>query len=275
MEKGTNKETKRRVIVVGSEGHYGVKTTSWNATTLPNIADYDDVIVETANLGFLLMQAASMPSEVKEPHLERIMANLAYVRDRLFHILKSKGKIYAICSKHLAVKYGATPWSHITNYDWLPLPVHLVDESGETINLKNKTLHQYFQFVERWSLCFEEATMEDQDRERVCKLHKGDYVIKLDSEVIAQNRYGRPIALSLQYDLYKRPKYGKSFSYENHADTSGSLVLLPLPTRIDAKEGINVLLEDLWGIQQRTPPPEGVDNILLPGELALKKLRRN
>ena len=53
--------------------------------------------------------------------------------------------------------------------------------------------------------------------------------------------------------------------------TSGDLILLPPPTKIDVREAINILLSERWGIQQKTPPPEGVESILLPGEEDIKQ----
>jgi len=53
--------------------------------------------------------------------------------------------------------------------------------------------------------------------------------------------------------------------------TSGEVILLPPPTEIDSREAINLLLEDFWGLQQKTPPPEGIEKILVPGEDTLKQ----
>ncbi|MFC2021661.1 hypothetical protein ACFLTR_00375 [Chloroflexota bacterium] len=40
-------ESTKRVVVIGSEGHYGVDSTSWTTESMPNIADYDTVIIDT------------------------------------------------------------------------------------------------------------------------------------------------------------------------------------------------------------------------------------
>jgi len=271
MEKGTKKEIKRRVIVVGSEGHHGVETTTWNTKNMPNIADYDDVVMETNSLGCLLKQAHTLPEEQRDGYLWEIDKNLSYVKERLLRVLDSRGSIYVICSPRVSIKYGTTPWGYIDNYDWSPLPIRLAEESGETIELRDKLFEHYFQFVDRWQLCFEEVTAEDEDAEHVYELHERKYLVKLDSGVIAQNRYERPIAMRLEYYLRDKPKYGQDPNKYRIRHTSGSLILLPLPTKIDVKEAINVLIEDFLGIQQKTPPPEGIGEILLPGEGSLKR----
>lgn len=88
----------------------------------------------------------------------------------------------------------------------------------------------------------------------------------MDASIIAKNRYDKPIALSLGYDLYKRPAFGQKPSY---ISASGRVLLLPPPTKIGIRDGINLILEDVYGIQQVTPPPIGIDDVLLPGEIAL------
>ena len=57
--------------------------------------------------------------------------------------------------------------------------------------------------------------------------------------------------------------------------TSGELILLSPPTEIDSGEVINLLLNEFWGIQQKTLPPEGIDKIVVPGEDVLKQEIQN
>ena len=77
--------------------------------------------------------------------------------------------------------------------------------------------------------------------------------------------------MRLEYYLRDKPKYGQDPNKYRIRHTSGSLILLPPPTKIDVREAINILLSELWGIQQKTPPPECVESILLPGEEAIKQ----
>lgn len=50
-------ESTKRVIVIGSEGHYGVDSTSWTTDSMPNIADYDIAIIDTSSFDSILEQA--------------------------------------------------------------------------------------------------------------------------------------------------------------------------------------------------------------------------
>jgi len=100
--------------------------------------------------------------------------------------------------------------------------------------------------------------------------------------VIAENRYKRPLAISVCYSLYEvnnerdLKRAEESPSEFNTAESqlsliSGLLHLLPPTTLIDRKEAINLLIEDFLGIQQKTPPPSGIGDILVPGESSLKR----
>ena len=271
MKTEDGKKTEHRIIVVGSEGHHGVESISWDAGSIPNLADYESVILSTSSLGELLVQARAMPEEQRRDHLTDISNNLYFVMVRLLHVLNSKGNVYVVCSKPVRTPYGSNQFGAIRNYDWLPLPVRLIEESGRTIELRDKSYQHYFEFVDKWPFCFEEVTENDKYVELISELHGGKYLVILGSREIALNRYGKSIAISLEYDLYKKPRYGEKFAYKDRTDTSGSLILLPPPTKIDVREAINILLSELWGIQQKTPPPEGVESILLPGEEAIKQ----
>jgi hypothetical protein len=271
MEKGTKKETKRRVIVVGSEGHHGVESITWDAGSMPNLADYESVILSTSSLDELLVQARAIPEEQRRNYLTGISNNLYYVMGRLLHVFNSKGNVYAVCSKPVRTLYGSNQFGAVRNYDWLPLPVRLIEESGRTIELIDKSYQRYFEFVDKWSFCFEEVTENDEYVKRISELHEREYLVKLDSEVIAQNRYARPIAIKLGYYLRDKPKYGQDPNKYTIRHTSGSLILLPLPTKIDVKEAINILLEDFEDIKQRTQPPDWIEAISVPKESEIKK----
>ena len=276
-------DTEKRIIVIGSEGHYGVKTTAWSAKEMPNIADYDNVILDTSSLASLLEKKVvidkNIPEEQLQKFINRINKNLEYVKDRLINILHSEGNIYVICSPIAGVKYGTTTWGFINNYDWIPLPIGLVKEEGETIEIVDDEFAHYFQFVKKWSFCFEERVSVTSE---LANFYQNKYYPIPKAEVIAKNRYEKPLALALSYDLHRfkhkvlieldqRISPGAK-TYENEvAATSGKIILLPSPTEIDVREAINILLEDFGGIQQKTLPPEGIETILVPGESLLKQ----
>jgi len=244
---------------------------------MPNIADFETVIVDTSSLTSILVNADNKSmSQKNKLFLKGIYSNMMYVKDRLMNVLHAKKNIYVICTPEVSITYGG-----YTNYDWCPFEIELAREEGETKEQIAPPFARYFQFVKKWTLCFEE----------IRKLASGaanfypDLYAKPKWEVVAENCYKRPIAISLQYTTHRLKTRGaiqfeKGLSlfedsiphyYETTEDISGKMILLPQTTDIDAREAINIILEDFCDIQQKTPPPEGIDEILLPGEAELKK----
>lgn len=274
-------DTEKRIIVIGSEGHYGVKTALWTAEEMPNIADYDTVIIDTSSFDYLLERARNDKTyrEDNEHLLRRINDNLRFVKERLVHLLHSKGDIYAICSQDQWCSISTYTSCH--NYEWSPLPIHTVNEHGVTKTVVEDKYDHYFQFVSAWSFYFK-TEYEYSSLQEIHDFYRKKYYVRPQMSVIAENRYTKPLAIAMWYDLYKFTdvrdlesaiKSPSDFnSYESEQVLmSGATILLPPPTKIDRKEAINMLIEDFWGIQQKTPPPEGIDEILMPGEDSLKR----
>ena len=199
MNTEDGKKTEHRIIVVGSEGHHGVESISWDAGSMPNLADYESVILSTSSLGELLVQVRAIPEEQRGDRLTDISNNLYFVKERLLHVLNSEADVYVVCSKQVKTPYQ---FGSVHNYGWLPLPVSLIVENGKTIELKDKSYQRYFEFVNQWSFCFEEITENDRYVEAISNLHGGKYLVILSSRNIAVNRYGKSIAISLDYNLY-------------------------------------------------------------------------
>lgn len=274
-------DAEKRIIVIGSEGHYGVKTVPWDTQDMPNIADYDNVIIDTSSFDHILEQARNDKTyrDNNEELLRRIHGNLEFAKERLVHLLHSNGDIFAICSQ--SQWCSITAYTQCNNYQWSPLPINTVNESGETKPVVNDAFTHYFQFVREWSFYFK-TEYNQSSLQAIRDFYRGKYIVEPKRSVIAENRYTKPLAIAVWYDLYK---------FENTRDleialksisdatdyggklvlTSGKIFLLPPTTEIDRKEAINMLIEDFWGIQQKTLPPEGIAKILVPGEDLLQQ----
>lgn len=280
-------DAEKKIIVIGSEGHSGVENVAWTTEDMPNIADYDNVVLDTYSLSALLRKVPRIKifkgeyrKEKDANFLRKIKSNQESVRERLLHLLHSGGNIYVISSPR--ERHPISLYSDCNNYEWSPLPIDTVKEQGETIKIVDDSFAHYFQFVKKWSFCFEELEPDYSHVKDIHNFYKGKYYVKPEMEIIAENRYTRPIAIRLWYSLYQFKNESAlkeamasihSYNYhdKNRVFVSGQIVLLPPPTEIDSREAINVILEDLWDIQQKTPPPEGIDKILLPGEAQLKQ----
>jgi len=116
----------------------------------------------------------------------------------------------------------------------------------------------------------------------VADFYQNKHYVKPSMVVLAENRYRKPLAISMLYELYDvadKRDLENAIKSPNQFDIdeskllfrSGILHLLPPTTSLDRKEAINLLIEDFLGIQQRTPPPYGIDDVLVPGESSLKR----
>jgi hypothetical protein len=273
-------EATKRVIVIGSEGHYGVDGTSWTTDNMPNIADYDIVIIDTSSFDSILEQARTDKAyrEANEELLRKIRDNIDFVRERLIHVLNSEGVIYAICSVHYWSSIST--YSDVHNYQWSPLPINTINEHGVTKKLVDEVFDHYFQFVDEWYFYFNTEYHYSSVRE-ITEFYKKRYYVRPKMVVLAENRYTKPLAISMFYELYEinSERDAEIAAYspsEFNTDasellfTSGVLYLLPPTTSIDRKEAINLIIEDRLGIQQKTPPPLGIEDVLVPDESLLK-----
>ncbi len=259
----------KRVMVIGSEGHSNVETAPWAAAEMPNISDFDAVVIDTTSLASLLREAESdLIVEEREKVLRRTNSNLEYIQERLLHTLDSKGDIYVICSPKAGMRISITDFrSYLDNYAWSPFLIETEKEEGETIEVENSSFERYFQFVKRWSFCLKITENVDT----IDEFYENKYIVQLEADVIAQNRYQKPLGLIVQYTLHRyRAEKGRKVKVLVH--TSGRMVLLPPPTEIENKEAISIIIEEFFGIHQLTPLPEWVAQLYVPGEFELEQL---
>jgi len=274
-------ESTKRVIVIGSEGHYGVDSTSWTTDSMPNIADYDIAIIDTSSFDSILEQARTDKNyrEANIELLDTISNNLDFVKGRLVHLLHSQGVAYAICSQF--VSSSISNYSYINNRQWSPLPIGTISEHGSTKIILDGAFDHYFQFVKEWSFYFNTEYNYSSLRE-IVGFYKREHYVLPRMHVVAENRYRRPLAITMLYQLYEvdnQRDLERAVKSPSEFDTargqllsiSGLLHLLPPTTSIDRKEAINLLIEDFLGIQQKTPAPYGIDDVLVPGESSLKR----
>ena len=265
-------ETEKRAVVIGSEGHYGVQSTTWTAEGMPNIADYDNVIIDTSSFDYILEKAKADNTYRKqnEELLRRIHANQQFVKGRLVHLLASNGVILVICSQRRWCDIST--YTSFDNYEWSPLPISMVEEHGNTKKVIERKFDHYFQSVNEWSFYFK-TEYNHSSLQVIYNFYEEKYLVNLDMSVIAENRYKKPLAIAVQYELYERARSFTS-DYNSAAKRpifmSGIMILLPPPTKIDRKEAISMLIEDHFGIRQKTLPPDGLDEILVPGDGSLK-----
>lgn len=256
-----------KVLVIGSTNHNGVTVAGWEDAEFPNVADFELVVIDTTSLTSLLessWESASFERETKN-RLLKLSANMRSIKKGLADLLYSEGKTIAICSPYL--KIGGL----INNYGWCPFSLNITNEKGDTINVIDEHFSYYFKHVRGWDFCFQGiGGISDfinnlyDDRPSIS--------IKPHIRSIAENRYRKAIAAELSYDVYS---YNKGDRYsrpgKNHIGSSSSIYCLPPPTQVSTTVVINHILKEEAHIEQITPPPKRIDEILLPEEGAIKQ----
>lgn len=274
-------EEAERVVIIGTEKHYGVHSTTWTGEGMPNIADYDKVIIDTSSFDYILEKARVDKTyrEQNEELLRRIRDNQNSVKERLIHLLHSNGDIYSICSQHQWCSISM--YTSCDNYAWSPIPIYTVEEYGKTKKVIENIFEHYLQFVNEWSFYFR-TEYEYSSLREIHDFYKEKYYVRPVISVIAENRYKKPLSIAMWYQLYefdndrdldRAIESPSDFNSDEakHIHTSGSIILLPPPTKIDRREAISMIIEDHLGIHQKTPPPNGIDKIFVPGEGSLKR----
>jgi hypothetical protein len=265
-----------------------VKTITWSEE-LPNIADFDVVI----------MDLASLYSDVKNNKIK--LDNLSYPnKEAVRNLVVSGGELIVISypATHLtqevprrhkagesafdAARVLAIPpmpgGAHTTHlaqsvyprdnlYWWSPIPIknHL-ELPGSSITIEDTRFREYIeQGIKKWSYYLELDEWQDEitligDIERSW--------LEYNMEPIALNRYGRPIAASFSITL----KTGKFFEERGDvAPTSGPVTVLPPPTEFTIEEAIRLILSKLYGVALESMQPEWLRNYKVPGEDDLER----
>jgi hypothetical protein len=268
------KETAKRVLIIGSLKHADVKCISWDRD-IPNLADYDAIIVNTLSLAAMLRESAEIYDRSGGDQLpdlwKRLYQNAEKARVGLLTLLESQGEVYVVVAPRMEMTLGRVSLfdpNYLTNYSWSPLPLITVEEQGETQVVSDEAFARYMSLVKQWNLFFEPP--ERQSLARIAERYGGNCFIMPILEFIAHNRYNKPIACRVRYRVYHRVITEKDMlgrplrTRGEPVMESGPLILLPLPTEVDSHEAINIILEDFFGRPQRTIPPEWTESILMP-----------
>ncbi len=266
----------KRVLIVGSDKHTAVKCVQWDAKKFPNVADYDAVIVNPASLAPKMEKAKQQSiksTSNKFPELwDRLRENIDIIRNGLLTLLESGGEVYAIIcpEERISLEWGHSFHNQMTNYWWVPLPFEKVPEEGETQSIDDTTFAKYMDLVKWWAL-YLKLPENDRALEGLTQKYGEGFLVELIQEPIARNRYGRQIASRLKYQLYSTRIVERDWldrplrEAKELKMVSGPLILLPMPTEVSDRDAVNIILENFFGLQQKTLPPQWIEEVDIPG----------
>jgi hypothetical protein len=282
VEAGVNNESKieKRILVISSEiGKLAsVKTVTWSEE-LPNIADFDVVI----------MDLVSLYSDVENNKIK--LDNLRYPnKEAVNKLVGSEGELIVIScpATHLTqdvpitgeprgITFPAKPSANQRDtprnnlYWWSPIPIKNILERGSSVSIKDTRFGEYFeQGIKKWSYYLELHKQQEKFTPDYGDTN-GDYWMEYNIEPIALNRYEFPIAASFSITVKAKPRYAFGESDVHVISTSGPVVILPQPTELTIEESIRLILAKLYGVALESVEPEWLQNYKVPGEEELEE----
>jgi len=142
MKLKNNKErTPERLLLIGGSGFAGIDSIPWKSEAIPNISDYDIVIVSVPHL------TADILNKAKSQYFDDM-------RKAFIKFLHSRGKLVVLASSYLRVHRPSSYTEHLSNYDWSPISFGIPNESGSSIVIKQDMYLSYPRKMKNWSFYF-------------------------------------------------------------------------------------------------------------------------
>jgi hypothetical protein len=256
------KSSPSRNLVIGSTGYSGADSVPWTAKAVPNIVDYDTVIVDVPSLDEAVLKKVS--SQMLED-----------MQKQLIRLLDSTGRLIIITDFPRAEKRPKSYPESVDNYDWCPIGIGISDESGKSLIAKDTRFNKYLSNLAGWEYyhfiphsCLSSALTD---------FYGSTYQTRYEipEQPLVTNRYNKIIAGVYRVEVYrertKYPRYGSSYrEYPTEPDAvTGEIILLPRIPSLDRKDAVCLVLEELTGLVQNSVPPDWVQTINVPGVIEL------
>jgi hypothetical protein len=245
-----------KCLVIGSTGYTGVDSVEWDAGELPNIVDYDVIIVDVRALD------EKMLGVVTHERFETL-------RLQITRLLHSSGRSIILTDYKKVHERPEQYPDRANNYEWCPITIGISNESGESIILKEKRFPRYIRHLNSWPYYFfiPRSCLSRQLTDIFGSIHNTKYSLPLSPFV--ENRYQKTIAGSFKIEITREQQKSSGYNaYNYYPDTpdtvTGEVVLLPLIEKLDHKEAVRLVLEDLIGVSMGYEPPSWVEPIAVP-----------
>jgi len=258
MNGGTSQDettrTPARYLVIGSSGYAGVESTDWNDRALPNIVDFDFILVDVPALTAEKLAAADY-------------RRFEEMRKQLVRFLHSGGELVVITAPRIVHRRENSYPDHLDNYDWSPLSIGAQMEEGESLVKKSDEFVDYLSRMKKWDyyLFFPRDCLSSELTDFYGSTYDTRYSTPCTPIVV--NRYDK--VLAGRYQIQVRRPESKSARYKKYPSepdsVTGDIVLLPRIEGLDNREATAVVLQTLTGAQQRSVEPEWCDTIEIPG----------
>ena len=242
-------EMEKRILVISSViGKLAsIKTVTWSGE-LPNIADFDVVIMDLFSLYYEINNNNVQLEDLKYPTVEAVNK-----------LIRSYGELIVI--SYPATYIGQGNQSR-NLYWWSPIPIYNNLEEGSSIEIKDERFCTYIeQGVKKWFYYLELRKYQDEIKSRHKDIEKSWFEYNI--EPIALNRYNRPIAASFSIAFKTEEHYERE---PNVIKITSPVVILPPPTEITIEESIRLILADLFDVALESVEPKWLRNYKILGE---------
>jgi hypothetical protein len=254
--------TPNRVLIIGSRAFAGIDSITWGEQVVPNIPDYDLVVVSVPDI------AEDFLKSVKADYLEKL-------RKALVRFLDSGGKVVALVSATFGVNRPKSYPERVSNTDWCPVSYTTVQEAGESIVRKGDSYGAYLNVMTSWQFVLDirQSSLTKELVNFYGQTQNTRYTVDLHPYL--ENRYGRVLAGYFNVEVRRQRTRTNDWNvhkeYPDKPDvTTGTVVLLPLFGKFSAEEALAKIIEIETGICLGSPEPEWAQAIYMPGVPALE-----
>jgi hypothetical protein len=250
--------TPERTLILGSTAFAGIDSVNWTDQVIPNIPDYDLVVVSVPHI------TEDFLKSVKSGYLEGLRK--AFVR-----FLDSGGNIVALISETINVDRPSKYPERVSSSDWCPIIYVTAQEVGKSIVVKQEAYKKYLDKMSDWSfyIAIAQSCLSREITEFYGSTYNKKYKVPL--EPYLENRYGRVLAghfhVEIRVEKIRTNKFGNTYSeYSEDPDfTTGSVVLLPLIGKDSPEEALAEILCEEIGLSLKSPEPDWAQGIEMPG----------
>jgi len=252
-----DERTPDRLLLIGCKNFASIDSVAWSDQIVPNIPDYDLVIVSVPHMpeGFL--------QELDSDFFDRI-------RKALVQFLHSGGKLVIFLSPILGVRREGRYPEWISSIGWCPLTFSTPEEAGQSIVRKLNKYDQYLQKMHKWSfhITVPKSCLSNELTNFYGATHETRYRIPTDSYL--ENRYSRVLAGEFRIEVKKERKRGDNWGninteYPNEPDyVTGDIVILPLIDGMTPEDALLDILKEEVGYSLKSPAPDWAQEIDMP-----------
>ncbi len=228
---GSGNRTPERLLIIGCKSFPGIDYALWEDQKVPNISDYDRVIISVPHITKKFLTAVKWKffSDMKKA---------------IVQFLYSEGKMIVLVPPMEKVNRPSKSPEWVSNLDWSPISFQTVSESGRSIVIKSKLYEDYLKKMVSWSYYFKipSNSLSIQLTNFYGRPNETRYNVPLLPYL--ENRYGRTLAGEYRVEITRAridfdPYGGSSEPYPDQPDNiTGTIVLLPLIYRMTTEEAL-------------------------------------